>query len=226
MRVLAAVLYFGLVFVQAAAAAERVLSVTGEGTVTASPDMAVVRVGVERTAGTAAEALAANSAAMAAVIARLEAEGLAERDLQTSTLDLGPRYADRGDGAPQVESYIARNILTVRVRDLDRLGAILDAAASDGANAFEGLSFGMADPAPLNDEAMRLAMTDARRKAELLAREADVPLGEVIRIDAAAQPGRPYEMSAAPRMAADAIPIARGEVELSASVTVAYALGE
>lgn len=205
---------------------QRSVTVTGEGQVAAEPDVAVVRVGVTTDAGTAAEALGSNNAAMERVISRLTAEGIEERDLQTSTLDLGPRYTDGGNGAPNVAGYTARNILTVRVRDLDDLGGILDAAAGDGANTFEGLSFGMTNPEPLNDEALRLAVADARRKAEILADEAGVALGEVLTIDAGGDSApRPTEM-AMQRMAEDSVPVARGELELSATVRVVFALAE
>lgn len=209
------------------AAAQDTITVMGEGTATAEPDLAHVRIGVTSDAGTAAEALASNNAAMADVMERLTAEGIEERDLQTSTLDLGPRYAERYDGAPEVEGYTARNILNVRVRNLDRLGAILDAAAGEGANTFEGLTFGVAEPQPLADEALRRAVTDARRQAELLAGESGVTLGAVRSIDSTAggQPPRPMEMATA-RMAEDSVPVARGELEIAASVTMVFAIAE
>lgn len=208
----------------AAAQEQRSIAVTGEGAVAAVPDIAMVRVGVTTNAGTAAEALAANSAAMESVLGRLKEEGVEERDLQTSSLNLGPRYANRAEGEAVVVGYTARNILTVRVRDLGGLGEVLDAVAADGANTFEGLNFGMAEPQSLNDEALRLAVADARRKAGILAAEAGVALGEVLTIDSAmdAMP-RPMEMAMG-RIAADSVPVARGELELSASVRAVFAI--
>ena len=226
MRTILAALVLGLMVGGAAAAQENTITVMGDGHVAVEPDLAHVRVGVTTDAGTAAEALASNNAAMQQVMDRLEAEGVEPRDIQTSTLELGPRYSNRVDEAPQVEGYTARNVLTVRVRDLDRLGAILDAAASDGANTFEGISFGLAEPDPVNDEALRLAVADARRKAELLAGEAGVPLGDVRSIDATGERApRPMEMATA-RMASDSVPVARGELEISASVEMVFAIGE
>ena len=226
MRMILAALVLGLMVGGPAAAQEDTITVMGDGQVAVEPDLAHVRVGVTTDAGTAAEALASNSAAMQQVMDRIESEGVEPRDIQTSTLELGPRYSNRGGETPQVEGYTARNVLTVRVRDLDRLGAILDAAASDGANTFEGISFGLAEPDPVNDEALRLAVADARRKAELLADEAGVALGAVRSIDATAERGpRPMEMATA-RMESDSVPVARGELEISGSVTMVFAIGE
>ncbi len=226
MRAVLAALALGLTLAAPISAQERSITVSGEGAASAVPDIAQVRVGVTTDAGTAAEALAANSAAMGSVIARLRDEGVEERDLQTSTLELGPRYADRANGTPQVTGYTARNILSVRARELDRLGDILDAVADDGANTFEGLSFGVSEPGPLRDDALRQAVADARRKAELLATEAGVTLGDVQSIDArgGSQP-RPMEM-ASQRMAANSVPVARGELELTASVSVVFAIAD
>lgn len=225
-RILATVLLGVLLSGPLAAQEQRTVTVTGEGQVTAVPDIAVVRIGVTSDAGTAAEALASNSTAMERVMSRLTEAGVEERDLQTATLNLGPRYADQRDGAPVVAGYIAQNILSVRVRDLDALGDILDAAAGDGANTFEGLSFGMAEPQPLNDEALRVAVADARRKAEILAGEAGVTLGEVVTVDAGGgAPPQPMDMAFG-RMAAESVPVARGEMEISATVRAVFAIGE
>jgi uncharacterized protein YggE len=227
MRLILAMLALGLLLGDPLAAEERrSLTVTGEGQVAAVPDMAMVRVGVTTDAGTAAEALSRNNAAMAAVLARLTEEGVGERDLQTSTLDLGPRFEHRADGTSEVVGYTARNVLSVRVTDLDRLGGILDAVAADGANTFEGLSFGMTDPQPQNDEALGLAVADARRKADLLATAAGITLGEVLVIDTGggATP-RPMDMAMG-RMAAESVPVARGELQLSATVRMVFAIGE
>ena len=102
------------------------ITVRGEGSVAAAPDMATVMLGVTTEAGTAAEALDRNSRAMAAVMEQLRQEGLEERDLQTETLSLSPRFADRPveGGQPPVVAYVAENTLTVRLRELARLGEI------------------------------------------------------------------------------------------------------
>ncbi|MBM9594556.1 SIMPL domain-containing protein [Roseitranquillus sediminis] len=223
MPVVLAVLLSGAVQAQEAPS----LTVQGEGQVAAVPDLATLSVGVTTQAGTAGEALERNSQAMAAVLERLRQEGVEDRDLQTDVLSLSPRYADRpapDGGHPEVMGYVAENTLRVRVRDLDRLGAVLDAVADEGANTFRGLNFGMQEPQPLRDEALREAVADATRKAELLADEAGVALGEVLRLDAA-EPQRGPFPQAEMRMAMDSVPVARGEVGIEATVTMEFAIG-
>lgn len=207
------------------AALDRTITVSGEGQVAAVPDLAMVRIGVSTDAVTAGAAISENSSAMQDIMIRLSSEGLAVADLQTSTLDLGPRYVHRPDGVPEIQGYTARNMLSIRVRDLDRLGGILGAVADEGANTFEGLSFDVSNAESLREEAMRLAVADARHKAQLLADEADVTLGQVISIDLGGAAPRPAEMYAM-RMAAEAVPVARGELSIAASVRVVFALGQ
>ena len=202
------------------------ITVRGEGSVAAAPDMATINLGVTTRAGTAAEALERNSDAMTDVMERLRAEGVAERDLQTATLNLSPRYAERPveqGQEPEITGYAAENTLTVRVRELERLGEVLAAVAEVGANTFRGLSFGVQEPEQLRDEALRMAVADARSKAELLAEEAGVALDDVQSIDATGRQGGPIAMQEA-RMAMDSVPVAGGEVTLDADVTVVFGI--
>ncbi|MCX8509917.1 MAG: SIMPL domain-containing protein, partial [Rhodobacteraceae bacterium] len=129
------------------------ITVSGEGQVATVPDMATVALGVTVNGDTAKAALDANSTALAAVIDRLKAAGIEARDIQTSGLSLGPLfdYSSTNGGPQKVLGYSASNQVAVRVRVLDQVGAILDAAVSDGANTLNGISFGLADPAPSTD---------------------------------------------------------------------------
>ena len=126
----------------------RVVTVTGEGTVQASPDLATLSIGVTTQGDTAASALGSNSAALAKVMDRLRAAGIEDRDLQTSGLSLNPNWTSDESGNSRISGYVASNQLTVRVRALPMLGAVLDAAVADGANTLNGLTFGLADPKP------------------------------------------------------------------------------
>ena len=200
-----------------------VLTVSGEGRVEAAPDMAVVRLGVTRRADSPSAALEDMSAGTRAVLSRLREAGIAERDLQTAELTLGPVWHhDRDRGDREITGYEAANMVTVRVRDLDRLGAVLDAAVAVGAERFDGLQFALADPEAARDEARRRAVADALRKAELYAGAADTPLGPVLRIDeGGAPPPRPQTMRMA-EMAMEGVPVAPGELEVSARVTVTF----
>ncbi|HMO71946.1 MAG TPA: SIMPL domain-containing protein [Paracoccaceae bacterium] len=204
------------------------ITVTGEGRVDAVPDLATISLGVTTEAKSAAEALAANNAAMAAVLERLRAAGVADRDLQTTGLSVNPVWSgyERSGGRPEITGFQAANVLTVRVRALDTLRGVLDAAVKDGANTLNGLAFGLAEPQPALDEARARAVADARRKAELMAAAAGVTLG---RIDSITEGGggAPYpQFRAESAMVADAVPVAQGEVSLSASVTVVWRLAE
>lgn len=203
------------------------ITVTGEGRVDAVPDLATISLGVTTEAKSAAAALSANSTAMAAVLERLRAAGIAERDLQTSGLSVSPVWTDyaRSGGRPEIAGFQASNTLGVRVRALDTLGTVLDAAVKDGANTLGGLTFGMAEPQPLLDEARTLAVADARRKAELMAAAAGVRLGAVESIAETGgyQPPMP-QFRADSAMIGEAVPVAQGEVSVSASVTVVWRL--
>jgi uncharacterized protein YggE len=146
----------------AAVAETASLTVTGTATVEAAPDLATLSLGVTTTGATAAAAMAANSDALAAVIARLKSAGVEGRDIQTSNLALNPNWVSNSSGtASEIQGYVATNMLTVRIRALDQTGAVLDAAISDGANSLNGLSFGLQDPRPVEDQARKLAVTDA-----------------------------------------------------------------
>jgi len=207
-------------------ATPRVLTVTGTANHASAPDMALVRLGVTTSAKTAADAMAQNSAQMAATIDVLKAAGIAPRDLQTSNLSLRPEWTSRNASSnqpPRITGFTARNTLSVRVRALDGLGGVLDAVIRAGANEFQGLSFTLSDPTPAADEARRGAVEDARRKAALYAMAAGVTLGPVLSI---AENGgaRPFAPEMARAAMADAVPIEAGEVSVSASVTIVYSI--
>ena len=222
------------VLAQAVTAADEppTIMVTGEGRVDVAPDLATISLGVTNEADTAKEALDANTAALQAAIDRLKAAGIEDRDIQTSGLSLGPRYdynRTNPDGSAQITGFIASNMVTVRVRVLDQLGAVLDAVVTDGANTLGGVSFGLQEPDPVLDEARKDAVADARRKAELYAAAAGVTLGKVRSI--AEQSGfavpMPMPMAEASlSKAAAPVPIAGGEVSVTANVTIVYEIGE
>ena len=197
------------------------MSITGVGSVEAAPDMASLSIGVTTQGETASAALAANSAAMEAVMARLTAAGVEARDMQTSNLSVNPNWTGYDSGSPTISGYVAANLLTVTIRDLAGLGQVLDAAVQDGANTLNGLSFGFTDPRPLMDEARKEAVADARARAELLATAAGVTLGRVVSISEGTPMQGPIPMYKA-ELAAAPVPIAGGEVDVEATVTIFY----
>ncbi|MBM2577404.1 SIMPL domain-containing protein [Jannaschia sp. Os4] len=209
-----------LALLGAPAAAQTTLTVTGAGTVAAAPDMATLRVSVAREAATAQAALAAMSGAAETVADRLRAAGVEGRDLQTGRLSLGPRW-DRGDEA-RIAGYVAETVLTVRVRDLDGLGALIDAAVGDGANGLSGPEFGLSAPRAAEDEARRAAFADAMAKARLYAGAAGLEVGPVVSITEGPVDAAPGPVMMEARMAG--VPVERGEVETRVSVQVVVEL--
>jgi len=202
------------------------ITVQGEGRVENAPDMAVITLGVTTPGDSAAVALAANSAAIAQVLANLKAAGVADRDIQTTGLSISPDWqSDSFKSSSRIAGYIASNMVTVRVRALDTLGATLDAAVKDGANTLNGVEFALLDPAPALAEARRRAVADALAKAGLLAEAAGVKLGSIraIHEGGGAQPPMPMM-----RMSADqamgAVPVAAGALTTSAMVTIVWDL--
>lgn len=201
------------------------ITVTGEGQVEAAPDMATIQLGVTTQGRAAREAIDANSRAMAAVLDRIEAAGIAERDVQTQGFSVNPRWENRANEAPRIAGFVARNQVMVRVRDLDALGPLLDAVTRDGANTFDGLSFGLQDPGPAQDAARRAAVAEARRKAELYADAAGVTLGPLLTLDEGGAAPRPMPMARAEMsLAMDSVPVAGGEVGVGAFVRLVYAI--
>jgi uncharacterized protein YggE len=201
------------------------ITVTGEGSVNARPDMATVSLGVTTEAKTAADAMAANSVQLGLVLERLRGAGIEDRDLQTSGLSLNPNWQQvDGQLTPTIVGYIASNMLTVRVRALDNLGSVLESAVTDGANTFNGLSFGLADPAAALNEARKLAVSDAMARAKLLSEAAGVTLGAVVAISEGGGMGGPMPMFRMDAAAASPVPVAAGEVATTASVTVVFEL--
>ena len=200
-----------------------VISVTGEATISAPPDLAQIDGGVTSEAKTAREASDANNTAMGRVLLALKGVGIEEKDIQTSRLSLQPESApNRGaGGAPTSVGYRASNRLTVRLRDL-KIATVIDAMVGAGANDIGGISFKVSNASKLLDDAREQAIADARRKAEIYAKAAGVTLGAPLSIA--------EENNTAPvpyrRMAAGmaATPVAPGEETLQVTVNVSWAI--
>lgn len=217
---------------------ERTLRVVGEGEASAAPDMAVVSIGVVTEAPTASEALDANTALIADVTELLKERGVEARDLQTRGFSVNPKYTyprnpREGPGeetVPRIDGYTVSNNLSVRVRDLESLGEVLDRVVSAGSNQINGLNFTIDDREPLFDRARREAVTAARRKAELYAEAAGVTLGPIMSIEDEQIPMRPMPANQMMRMeaAADAraVPVEAGEMTVTARVGITWQLGE
>lgn len=204
--------------------------VTGEGEATVRPDMAIVSLSVMREAATAREALDANNEAMRAVIASLKDVGIDDRDLQTSGLSIQPRwdYQRDNDGNQNatLAAYQVVNSLTVRVRDLGKVGTVIDSSVTLGVNQGGSISFTNADADAVIDQARRAAVEAATRKAQTLADAANVEIGAVFEITEQANHPMPVPLGArAMRMdAAEAVPVEAGENAYSVTVTMTFLL--
>ncbi|MEX0953888.1 MAG: SIMPL domain-containing protein [Rhizobiaceae bacterium] len=205
--------------------------VTGEGEAAVRPDMAIVSLSVMREAETARQALDANNEAMSTVIASLKQAGIEERDIRTSGLSIQPRwdYQPGKDGSQtaRLAAYQVTNSLTVRVRDLARVGTVIDNSVSLGVNQGGSISFTNQDPDAVIDQARRAAVEDATRRARTLADAANVELGAILEITEQANMPQPMPMGARDmRMeAADAsVPVEAGENSYSVNVTMTFKL--
>lgn len=202
----------------------RTISVSGEGTVSASPDQATIQIGVRTQAKTADEALAANNAQMEGLISSLKRNNLTDKDIQTRDFSIWPQYRHSDNGSePTITGYEVSNSVFITVRDLANFGAILDAAVKNGGNQVSGIQFGFSDPAALLQEARVKAMENARSKASQLAALADVKLGSVVVVSEAGAVPPPMLYREEMAMAADgAVPIASGESSVQLTVQVTY----
>ncbi|WP_196257851.1 SIMPL domain-containing protein [Pelagibacterium limicola] len=212
------------------------ISLSGTGVVRAAPDMATISTGVVSQAETAREALDANNAAMERLIAVLREAGLENRDIQTSDFNVSPQYvySDRRDPRgyslpPEISGYQVSNTVTIAVRDLEKLGTILDQAVSEGANAINGISFSVAESDKLLEQARRRAFADAHSKALVYADAAGVELGAIESISEHQDymPPQPMLRTQAMDMeAAQSVPVEAGELSFSVNVSVTWEISE
>lgn len=203
------------------------ISVIGEGEVNVAPDMAILNLTVLREADTARAALSANNDAMKQVLAALKEAGVAERDLQTSGLNIQPRYAQPGKdraGEPKIAGYSVSNALTVRVRNLPDAGGILDKVVGLGVNQGGGIALVKDDMKPTLTEARKRAVADAVARARTLAEAADVKLGKILSIEEQSSMPRPMPYGGALRMAAKdaSVPLESGENTYRTQVNVIF----
>ncbi|WP_113174892.1 SIMPL domain-containing protein [Phyllobacterium sp. A18/5-2] len=211
------------------------ITVTGEGEAAAAPDTAIISLVVLQEKPTAREALTANNEAMAKVLDAMKKAGIAERDLQTSGFSIDPRYVypENKDGtqppqAPKIVGYAVSNSLSVRVRDLKKVGEILDQSVTLGVNQGGNLVFTNDKPDAILEEARKKAVASAMAKAKTLTEAAGVGLGKVIDISEQSFNPRPMPMAARPKMmsmeASDSVPVAAGENTYNVNVNVTFEL--
>ncbi len=199
------------------------ITVAGQARVVVVPDMATISVGTEFQAKTAAEALSTVNQRMEAIIAAVRGAGIAERDLATQWVNVNPVYDYSDDGrAPTLVGYQASQTLSVKVRDIDKAGSVIDTAVSAGATNVGGISFSVADPTAATDQARTAAVADAKRRAEALAKAAGVGIGDPIAItESLSSPPVPILREVAPAVDT-ATQILPGTTEIEVQVTITY----
>ena len=201
---------------------------TGEGVVRRAPDRAWVMLAAESRARTPQDAQRQNAEAMEAVTNRLKSAGVAADAIQTTMFDLQPEF-DYANGKQTLRGYVARNQLQVRVDALPRLGEIIASAVGSGATNVSGVRFDLKDREAAEREALRLAVADARSRAEAAARGANMSVDRVVRIEEQREfvpPPRPM-MTAMRADVADravAVPIEAGEIDIRIHVSMTAAI--
>jgi uncharacterized protein YggE len=200
---------------------------TGEAVVRRAPDRVFVTASVESRARDPREAQGTNAKSMTAVQNALRQAGIPDEAIRTLGYSI-ERQIDYIDGRQVLRDYLARNAVEVRLDDIDRAGEILDLVVQAGATTVSGVRFDLRDRAGVEREAVRLAVVDARARAEAAAAGVGRSLGDVLKIEDAFQsPEPPRPMIAFAREAADAqvgTPVAPGEIEIRAQVTLTIAI--
>ena len=201
---------------------------SGEGIVKRAPDRAWVNVSVESRAKSPREAQKLNADAMSAVLQKLKGAGLSGDALQTRGYDLQPEF-DYANGKQTLRGYVARNSVELRVDDLPRLGEYIEQAVSSGATSVGGVRFDLKDRASAEREALRLAVEDARRRADAAASGAGMRIDRVVKIEehriSVNPPPRPMmAMRAEMAQSAAEPPIEAGELEVRSAVTLTAAM--
>jgi len=238
-KALVAALLIGAAFSPSAAAAQQStinqtiagtrLDINATGEVTRVPDVAVITAGVVSRAATASAALRDTAAKMDRVLAALRRAGVESRDVQTTSVSLSPEYRYPRDQAPQLTGYTASNTVTVRFRDLDKTGKILDALVAEGANQINGPNLVVDKPEAALDEARARAVAIGRARAEMYARALGLRLARIVSVNetggyyAPPPPPAPAMMEA--RMAsAPATKIEPGEQKLQVNLAMVFEL--
>jgi uncharacterized protein YggE len=226
-----AALFLAVAPASAQAPPARTLNIAGSAEVHAVPDAALISTGVVTESDTAAAALKANSATVAKVLDVIRSFGVEAKDLQTGGLSLEARYyrPDKPSATdrPRVIGYTAVNAVTVRVRDLGKLGDLLDKVTVAGANRIDGIEFIVSNQEGLLDEARRKAVADAKDKADLYARAAGFTLGKVMSLTEESGSPVPRPMGRAMAVSAAApVPVEAGEMTLSVRVRVVWSLAD
>ncbi|MEE7547003.1 SIMPL domain-containing protein [Xanthomonas sp. Kuri4-1] len=203
------------------------LNVSAEAEARRVPDVASLSAGVVTQAADGNTAMRQNAEQMSKVMAAIKGAGIADKDIQTSGVNLNPQYTYKDGEAPKINGYQASNTVSLKVRDITRLGKVLDALAAQGANQINGPSFEIDQPEPAYDEARLAALKKAQARAETYAKSLGLKVRRIVSISEGRGGGvRPVMMMSARAAKAEAdTPIAPGESTLSVNLDVTFELG-
>lgn len=199
------------------------LTVTGSGEVRVVPDVALVSLGVETRSAHAGDAIRENNRLMSQVAQAIRRLEIPERNIQTSQLSVSREYEPAPEGQRPRPVYVVRNTVSIRLQDVRRVGAVIDAATEAGANTVQGVTFVSEKDQEARQQALRDAVRDAQSKAETIARALGVRLAGVESVVEAGGPIVYPQAAAADALAARApTPVFAGENVIRATVTVRY----
>ncbi|MBI4187856.1 MAG: SIMPL domain-containing protein [Chloroflexi bacterium] len=214
--------------VQVASSQQEGIWVNGQGKVTVVPDIALLRLGIEAQEATVAQAQSQASEAMNKVMTALTGNGVAKKDIQTQFFNITKvtRFDDKNQ-REVIIGYRVTNVVAAKLRDIDKAGSIIDAVAQAGGDRtrIDSISFTIDDPSAYNNEGREKAMADAKAKAEQMARLGGVSLGKPTFISETSYfPPTPLMARAESFAPGGATPISPGEMEITISVQVVYAI--
>lgn len=204
------------------------LNISAQAEARRVPDVATLSAGVVTQAADGNSAMRENAAQMDKVMAAIKAAGIAERDIQTSGINLSPQYRYAENEAPKIVGYQASNTVSLKVRDITKLGRVLDSLAAQGANQINGPSFEIDQPEPVYDEARVAALKKAQARAETYAKTLGLRVRRIVSISEGGGGGfRPVPMMAMARATKAEMDtaVSPGETTLSVNLDVVFELG-
>lgn len=205
------------------------LSVSASADVKRAPDVASIGAGVVTQAADANAAMRANAEQMQKVMAAIRAAGIADKDIRTSGINLSLQYRYAENQPPAITGYQASNNVDLKVRDLGKLGKVLDALVASGANQVNGPSFEIDQPDAVQDEARRAALDKAQARAQMYAKSLGLQVRRIVSISEGGgfNPPMPMPMVRMAAMAKDAgTEVSPGENTVGASIDVVFELGK
>ena len=226
-----ALLFSSLAFAQAAPMMlpgdATLLQISAHGESHRTPDVAEISAGVVTQNADANAAMHDNANRMSAVVGALKKAGVADRDIQTSSINLSPQYKYGENQPPTITGYQASNTVNVRLREIGKVGDVLDALVKQGANQINGPTFGVDKPEVAIDEARREAVKQARARADLYADAAGLKVRRIVSLSESGemQPPRPMMLKYSAMAAVAAPPVAAGENTLGIDLNVVFELG-